>query len=256
MVKSQSFRFAWKCQQPTVLSGFCNLLENGKLLDMTLAAGGERRKAHKLVLSACSPYFEKLLTDEFDKHPVLMLREDIKPEQLEAIMDYMYKGEVYLSIDKIQGFLKAARALQIRGLNGPDTLRNLTYKNRPPDDGACSSSTAPGPDKQQILTRRKLDNDSCQASTSSDTRSLTQNITSPTIPSRNNLMDRVDTRRNLPNGRAKKTGLGPLKNEAKVQEVFLTPREVIDPRKNLGVMKIVINKKVRKLKMSSHQFFL
>lgn len=58
MDDDQQFCLRWNNHQSTLVSVFDNLLENGTLVDCTLFAEGKFLKAHKVVLSACSPYFE------------------------------------------------------------------------------------------------------------------------------------------------------------------------------------------------------
>jgi hypothetical protein len=49
------------------------------------------------------------------QHPIIILR-DTRPEDLSAILQFMYRGEVSLESTQLDTFLKAAAALQIRGL--------------------------------------------------------------------------------------------------------------------------------------------
>lgn len=58
MGDDQQFCLRWNNHQSTLIQNFDTLLESGTLVDCTLAAEGKYLKAHKVVLSACSPYFE------------------------------------------------------------------------------------------------------------------------------------------------------------------------------------------------------
>lgn len=58
MDDDQQFCLRWNNHQSTLVAVFDTLLENGTLVDCTLAAEGKCLNAHKVVLSACSPYFE------------------------------------------------------------------------------------------------------------------------------------------------------------------------------------------------------
>lgn len=58
MEDDQQFCLRWNNHQSTLVQNFDTLLESGTLVDCTLAAEGRYLKAHKVVLSACSPYFE------------------------------------------------------------------------------------------------------------------------------------------------------------------------------------------------------
>ncbi|XP_015436224.1 PREDICTED: zinc finger and BTB domain-containing protein 17 isoform X1 [Dufourea novaeangliae] len=116
----QQFCLRWNNHQSTLIQNFDTLLESGTLVDCTLAAEGKYLKAHKVVLSACSPYFEGLLSEHYDKHPVFILK-DVKFKELKAMMDYMYRGEVNISQDQLAALLKAAESLQIKGLSESKT---------------------------------------------------------------------------------------------------------------------------------------
>lgn len=50
--------FRWNNHQPNFISVFSSLLLNETLVDVTLAAEGRQLQAHKVVLSACSSYFQ------------------------------------------------------------------------------------------------------------------------------------------------------------------------------------------------------
>lgn len=58
MDDDQQFCLRWNNHQSTLVAVFDTLLEKGIHVDCTLAAEGQTLKAHKVVLSACSPYFE------------------------------------------------------------------------------------------------------------------------------------------------------------------------------------------------------
>lgn len=59
---------------------------------------------------------QTMLTQQYDKHPVFILK-DVKFQELRAMMDYMYRGEVNISQDQLANLLRAAESLQIKGLS-------------------------------------------------------------------------------------------------------------------------------------------
>ncbi|XP_039284523.1 longitudinals lacking protein, isoforms H/M/V isoform X23 [Nilaparvata lugens] len=115
MAADQQFCLRWNNHQSTLIQVFDTLLASEQLVDCTLAAEGQYLKAHKVVLSACSPYLELLLAQHYEKHPIVILK-DVKFQELKSMMDYMYRGEVNISQDQLSTFLKAAESLQIKGL--------------------------------------------------------------------------------------------------------------------------------------------
>lgn len=139
MEDDQQINLKWCSHQHTMISSFKTFLQNGSLVDCTLAAEGKYLKAHKMVLSACSPYFATLLDQPLDKHPIFILK-DIKFHQIKAIMDYMYLGEMNIDEDLLPSILQAADSLQIKGL-----CRNVTspeYPDAAPPTTAITESRA------------------------------------------------------------------------------------------------------------------
>ncbi len=57
-MEAQQFCLRWNNHGSTLVAVFDNLLATESLVDVTLFAEGHLLKAHKVVLSACSPYFQ------------------------------------------------------------------------------------------------------------------------------------------------------------------------------------------------------
>ncbi|KAG8313349.1 hypothetical protein J6590_001815 [Homalodisca vitripennis] len=55
----QEYSLRWNNHQPNFISVFKSLLELEELVDVTLSVEGKHIKAHKVILSACSPYFKE-----------------------------------------------------------------------------------------------------------------------------------------------------------------------------------------------------
>lgn len=118
----QQFCLRWNNYQSNLTSVFDQLLQNESFVDVTLVCDGHSIKAHKIVLSACSPYFQDLFFENPCKHPVIIML-DIKWPVLKAAVDFMYKGEINVCQDQISPLLRVAEMLKIRGLadvNGSD----------------------------------------------------------------------------------------------------------------------------------------
>lgn len=75
---------------------------------------------------------------------------DVKFDQLKAMLDYMYRGEVNISQDQLGSFLKAAESLQIKGLS--DSAPNLERKQKPPSDSRAPRPSSK-PDDDLALSR-------------------------------------------------------------------------------------------------------
>merc|ERR1712142_1417097 len=80
-------------------------------------------------MSTCSDYFEEMFERTNCKHPVIVLK-DIRHEDLEALLNYMYVGEVNVLQNELAGLIKAAECLQIKGLAVPDEDPNEKKDNK------------------------------------------------------------------------------------------------------------------------------
>lgn len=120
----QQFCLRWNNYQSNLTSVFDQLLQSESFVDVTLACDNHSIKAHKMVLSACSPYFQALFFDNPCQHPIIIMR-DVKWPELKAAVEFMYKGEINVCQDQIGPLLRVAEMLKIRGLadvNGDQEL--------------------------------------------------------------------------------------------------------------------------------------
>lgn len=112
---SQRFCLRWNNHQSNMLSVFDQLLHDESFVDVTLAVDGQLLRAHKMVLSACSPLFQALFIGHPDKHPIVILK-DVPYNDMRCLLDFMYRGEVSVDQDRLTAFLKVAESLRIKGL--------------------------------------------------------------------------------------------------------------------------------------------
>lgn len=113
--QQRHYALKWNDFQTSILSSFRHLRDEEDFVDVTLACDQRSFTAHKVVLSACSPYFKKLLKANPCEHPIVILR-DIRCEDVENLLSFMYNGEVNVSHEQLSEFLKTANLLQVRGL--------------------------------------------------------------------------------------------------------------------------------------------
>ncbi|XP_013195666.2 protein bric-a-brac 2 isoform X3 [Amyelois transitella] len=116
----QQFCVRWNSYHTNLQAVFPRLLLTQQFADVTLACESRQLRCHKLVLSACSPYLERLLLQNPCEHPIVLLR-DMRFSEMQALVDFMYKGEVNVTQEELPSLLKSAEALQIRGLCSSDT---------------------------------------------------------------------------------------------------------------------------------------
>ena len=84
--------------------------------DITLVSDdNEQIQAHKVILATFSTFFDNILKQNKHPHPLIIMKE-IKCNELVAILDFLYFGEVQVSQNDLANFFKAAEGLQIEGL--------------------------------------------------------------------------------------------------------------------------------------------
>lgn len=114
--KDQKFCLKWNNYQTNLTNVFDQMLQSESFVDVTLVCDGHSIKAHKMVLSACSPYFQSLFVDNPCQHPTIIMR-DVKWLELKTAIEFMYKGEINVSQEEIAPLLRVAEMLKIRGLS-------------------------------------------------------------------------------------------------------------------------------------------
>merc|ERR1719427_1681372 len=96
---------------------FKNFVEEGHFSDVTLVSDDQKQfKAHKVVLSACSPVLKTLLINNPHSHPLLYLR-GIKQTELQAILKFMYFGETQIFENRINDFVSVAKDLELKEIS-------------------------------------------------------------------------------------------------------------------------------------------
>ncbi|XP_050080365.1 homeotic protein female sterile-like isoform X3 [Anopheles maculipalpis] len=111
----QQYCLRWNNHQSNLTTVLTTLLQDEKLCDVTLACDKGIVKAHQAILSACSPYFEQIFVENKHPHPIIYLR-DVEVNEMRALLDFMYQGEVNVGQHNLQNFLKTAESLKVRGL--------------------------------------------------------------------------------------------------------------------------------------------
>lgn len=116
MAEDEQFSLCWNNFNTNLSAGFHESLCRGDLVDVTLAAEGQLVKAHRLVLSVCSPYFRKMFTQMPANQHAFVFLKDVSHAALKDLIQFMYCGEVNVKQDALPAFISTAEALQIKGL--------------------------------------------------------------------------------------------------------------------------------------------
>jgi hypothetical protein len=88
------------------------------VLCSSLDAHSSQKKVILILLIAhtmsvcCSPYFQRIFSENPCKHPVIVLK-DLRGWEVQAIVDFMYKGEISVVQEQLSSLIKAAESLQV-----------------------------------------------------------------------------------------------------------------------------------------------
>merc|ERR1711982_167180 len=129
----------------TIISvAFIELREEKDFFDVTLACDDEQIQAHKVILSACSPFFRNVLRRNPHQHPILYLK-GISYLDLQSVLNFMYHGEVNVAQEELNTFLAVAEDLKVKGLTQNNTSDNGEKGGRfdQPHKTTKSATTAP-----------------------------------------------------------------------------------------------------------------
>ncbi len=123
MGSTEQYCLRWNDFQSNIAGAFAELRDDEELLDVTLVSDGRSLRAHRLVLSACSPLFREMLRQGGGlggaggaAQPLVFLH-GVRFRDAVAILNFMYRGEVNVNQEDLQAFLAAAEDLRIRGLS-------------------------------------------------------------------------------------------------------------------------------------------
>ncbi|XP_047483355.1 transcription factor GAGA-like isoform X3 [Penaeus chinensis] len=92
-----------------------NIRKDESFCDVTLTCDGYFYPVHKFVLSTCSDFFYQIFEKTPCKHPVIIIA-NVSRKDLEALLNYMYLGEVSVFRTELKSLVKAAEILKIKGL--------------------------------------------------------------------------------------------------------------------------------------------
>ncbi|XP_039494917.1 modifier of mdg4-like isoform X17 [Drosophila santomea] len=147
MADDEQFSLCWNNFNTNLSAGFHESLCRGDLVDVSLAAEGQIVKAHRLVLSVCSPFFRKMFTQMPSNTHAIVFLNNVSHSALKDLIQFMYCGEVNVKQDALPAFISTAESLQIKGLTDNDPAPQPPQESSPPP-------AAPHVQQQQIPAQR------------------------------------------------------------------------------------------------------
>jgi len=149
---SEKFCLRWNEFENNISQAFKELRDDKDFFDVTLACDDEQIQAHKVILSACSPFFRSILRRNPHQHPLLYLK-GVKYSDLQSVLNFMYHGEVNVAQEELNSFLAVAEELRVKGLT--QNTQQSSQSNKPkqtypvPPKSPAPQKTRP-PDREPL----------------------------------------------------------------------------------------------------------
>jgi len=112
---SEKFCLRWNDFESNISNAFKEVRNEKDFFDVTIACDDDQIQAHKVILSACSPFFRNILLRNPHQHPLLYMK-GVKFTDLQSVLNFMYHGEVNVAQEELNSFLAVAEDLRVKGL--------------------------------------------------------------------------------------------------------------------------------------------
>ena len=114
---AQKYNFNWHTYPEHLVTKLQQMITTDDFKDVTLVTDDDKQiKAHRNILSACSPVLHKILQScRNNIHPVIYLR-GMRNSEMESIIQFIYMGRTSIYQDRVNEFLMVANDLGITDL--------------------------------------------------------------------------------------------------------------------------------------------
>ena len=107
-----------------LVTSLSELKDSEEFFDVTLVSDDETPvQAHKVILSASSPFFRKVLKFNQSSSPLLYIR-GLSSKDLANVVEFLYKGEVTVAQENLDKFLKVSKDLKLKGMYENEEVNN------------------------------------------------------------------------------------------------------------------------------------
>ena len=119
MGSDEQFCLRWNDFETNIKNSFYDLRAEKDFADMTLVCGDGKVEAHKVILSAGSTFFQKILKENTHSKPLIYLK-GVKLSELNSVLNFVYHGEASTAQANLSSFLDLAEDLKVKGLRDWD----------------------------------------------------------------------------------------------------------------------------------------
>ena len=103
-----------------------NLMNSSKSADVTLVSEDKTKfKAHKFILSACSPLFKSIIDELPYKEESFIYLRGVQPQEMKSILQFIYLGQTTIHQDSMNELLNVAKSLEIKEISKDDEMDDV-----------------------------------------------------------------------------------------------------------------------------------
>ena len=108
MTASDKFCLKWHDFHNNIVNTFSDMRKDINLSDVTLVCEENKTiEAHRIILTACSPFFSYLLKKNKHPHTMIYMR-GMKYKDLMSLLDFIYQGAPNIYEDELNSFQELA----------------------------------------------------------------------------------------------------------------------------------------------------
>ena len=128
---SEKFNLSWNEFDNCASNTFKELLGETDFVDVTLVSDDLKQiKAHKVILSACSPKLKKMLQQNPQQHPIIYLS-GVAYNEMQSMINFMYLGQTEVEQDNLNLFMEVAARFDVKGLSQENKYNETVHEKQP-----------------------------------------------------------------------------------------------------------------------------
>ena len=126
---SDKFSLSWSEFEKGASNAFRELLDEIEFVDVTLVSDDLKQiKAHKVILSACSSIFKKMLQQNPQQQPIIYLT-GVAFKEMQSMVNFMYLGQTEVEQDDLNHFMEVAAKFDVKGLSQDKPSDEATFEH-------------------------------------------------------------------------------------------------------------------------------
>ena len=128
---TEKFNLSWNDFDKGAGNTFKELLGQTDFVDVTLVSDDlQQIKAHKVILSACSSIFKKMLQQKPQQQPIIYLT-GVAYKEMQSLVNFMYLGQTEVDQDDLNLFMEVAARFDVKGLSQENKYNETGHEKQP-----------------------------------------------------------------------------------------------------------------------------